>query len=493
MNFNSWQYLVYLPIVTIGYYLLPHKFRWIWLLLASYFFYFSWSYVFGGLIFLTTAVSYVFSLLIEKYQRRKKLFLILTLVICLGILLVFKYLQFSYDSVILLLNLFGLKLSSFDFHLILPVGISFYTFQTLSYVIDVYRGDFKAEHHFGYYALFISYFPQLVAGPIEKPQDLLPQLKSDHKFRKEDFLAGTRLLLLGYFRKCCIADICGIYVNNIFSQIEQANSLTILLGGLLFCFQMYGDFAGYSEIAMGSSKLLGINLTQNFNKPYTSLTYGEFFHRWHYSLNRWFTEYLYIPLGGNRKGKARKILNIFIVFALCGLWHGAKWTYVLWGLYAAFWISFENLFLKRILDFLSRHGIHTDSSGFLLFRHILILFLFIIAAIFFRAGTVQEAFLAIQILFTRFDNPVLMLNQTLSISKLSLLAIAYLGVSLVIMDRGYDFAYQSKEETFPNDKEKEKAVQKNTLIYLGFLLCILVLWIGLVSTDSSSSFAYFQF
>lgn len=493
MNFNSWQYLVYLPTVILGYYLLPHKFRWIWLLLASYFFYFSWSYVFGGLIFLTTAVSYGFSLLIERHPKKKKLFLVFTLIICLGILAVFKYLQFAYDSIILLLNLFGLKLSSFDFHLILPVGISFYTFQTLSYVIDVYRGDFKAEHHFGYYALFISYFPQLVAGPIEKPQDLLPQLKAEHHFCKEDLLSGTRLLLLGFFRKCCIADICGIFVDNIFNQIEQANSLTVLLGGLLFCFQMYGDFAGYSEIAMGSSKLLGINLTQNFNKPYTSLTYGEFFHRWHYSLNRWFTEYLYIPLGGNRKGKIRKIRNIFIVFALCGLWHGARWTYVLWGLYAAFWISFESLFLKKILDFLNRHKIPTDSCGFVLLRHILILFIFVIAAIFFRAINVREAFLALQILFTRFDNPVTMLNQALSISKLSVLTIAYLGCALFLMDRGYDFAYHKTNEIFKNSQEKERAIQKNALIYLGFLLCILICWIGLVSTDSSSSFAYFQF
>lgn len=493
MNFNSLAYLIYLPIVVGGYYLLPHRFRWIWLLVASYFFYFSWNLIFGGLIFVTTLVSYVFSRLIGKYPNHKKLFLVLTSVICLGILGVFKYLQFAFDSAVRVLNFFGMHLNDVDFHILLPVGISFYTFQTLSYVIDVYRGEYPCEHHFGYYALFISFFPQLVAGPIEKPGDLLPQLEMEHHFNREDFYAALRFLALGYFRKCCIADVCGIYVNSIFSDLNGANSFSILLAGLLFCFQMYGDFAGYSEIAMGSARLLGIRLTQNFRQPYTSLTYGEFFHRWHYSLNRWFTQYLYIPLGGNRKGKARKILNIFIVFTLCGLWHGARWTYVLWGLYAAFFISFETLFLEKILNFLRRHHVPVESSGFLLFRRILILLIFIIAAILFRSSTLNEAFLALRILFTRFDNPAIMIQKTFEIAQLSLAGLLSLGLFLLVMHLGYEFAYGEKKPVSPSvDWNFEKALP-SCLLYVCFFLCILVCYFGLVSSDSSSSFAYFQF
>lgn len=492
MNFNSLAYLIYLPIVVVLYYILPFRFRWIWLLLASYFFYFSYSIIFGSLIAITTFVSYFFSLMIEKYPKRKKLFLIFTITICLGILCVFKYLQFAFESVIKVLNLFGLELSSFDFNLLLPVGISFYTFQTLSYVIDVYRGDFKAECHLGYYALFISFFPQLVAGPIERPKDLLVQLKEEHRFNRDDFFAALRFLALGFFRKCCVADVLGIYVNNIFSSLKEANSFTILLAGLMFCFQMYGDFAGYSEIAMGSARLLGIKLTQNFDKPYSSLTYGEFFHRWHRSLNIWFTQYLYIPLGGSRKGKAKKIRNIFIVFTLCGLWHGARWTYVLWGLYAAIFITFEDLFLNNILNFLKSHHIDTKSSGFLLLRRILIFFIFSIAAILFRAKDVLEAFQALSILFTKFDNPINMIEKTFEISKLTVPLLASVLLFLFIMDKGYDFAYHN-ENLFDKESRNNRISYSGVLMYVAFFLCILVCYIGLEGSDASSAFAYFQF
>ena len=223
---------------------------------------------------------------------------------------------------------------------------SFYTFQTLSYVIDVYRGDFEAEKHFGYFALFVSFFPQLVAGPIERPGKLLPQLKEERKFRKEYFTEGMEFLLIGFFRKCVIADMCGVFVNHVFADLSQANALSVTLAALLFFVQIYCDFAGYSEIAMGSARLMGMSLSRNFNKPLLSASYTEFFRRWHITLNQWFTQYVYIPLGGNRKGKARKILNTLIVFALCGLWHGANWTFVLWGLVAGVAVSVETLLKK---------------------------------------------------------------------------------------------------------------------------------------------------
>lgn len=345
MNFNSIEFLIFLPVVLLLYWILPHRARWVLLLIASYYFYMSWNVELIFLILGTTLVSYVAAILIEKTDKKwlKRLYLIITLIVCLGVLFFFKYFNFVLSGVIAFLNLFSVNISPISLDIILPVGISFYTFQTLSYVIDVYRGDFKAEKHIGYYALFVSYFPQLVAGPIESAGNLLPQLKQKHKLNEEDIFSGLRIMLCGFFRKCVVADFLGIFVNKVFADIAGADSLSVFVAGALFCLQMYCDFAGYSEIAMGAARMMGVKLMVNFDRPYLSRSYTEFFRRWHISLNRWFTEYLYIPLGGNRKGKIRKILNTVIVFALCGLWHGADVTYILWGLYAAFFVSIESL------------------------------------------------------------------------------------------------------------------------------------------------------
>ena len=247
MNFNSGAFLLFLPLVVLLYWLLPHKLRWIWLLAASYFFYMYWSPWLVVLLLVTTLVSYGAALGMEKWPQRKKPLLWLTLIVCLGILAYFKYANFFLDTAY---RIFGK--SSPTLNILLPIGISFYTFQTLSYVIDVYRGDFKAERHLGYYALFVVYFPQLVAGPIENPRNLLPQLRAEHRANWDDFSAGIRLLLCGFFRKCVVADFCGIHVNAVFADIEHANALAIAGAGALFCIQMYCDFAGYSEIAQGS-------------------------------------------------------------------------------------------------------------------------------------------------------------------------------------------------------------------------------------------------
>ena len=356
MNFNSLHFLVFLPIVLCGYWLLPFRARWAWLLAASYYFYMSWNAELFFLILTTTVVSYLASIGIEKNPRFKKPLLILTLVVCLGILVYFKYTGFLMNSFYGLWNYFTGETRVFTLDILLPVGISFYTFQTLSYVIDVYRGEFPAERHFGYYALFVSYFPQLVAGPIESAKNLLPQLKKRHYANEADFMAGLRILLCGFFRKCVVADFCGIYVNRIFAQIREASALTIFFGGALFCIQMYCDFAGYSEIATGAARMMGIRLMRNFNRPYLSTSYAEFFRRWHISLNRWFTSYVYIPLGGSRYGKLRRMFNSTMVFFLCGLWHGANWTYVLWGLYAGFFVAVEGVLRKPFCSFCENIG-----------------------------------------------------------------------------------------------------------------------------------------
>lgn len=442
MNFNSLHFLIYLPVVLIVYWLLPQKARWVWLLAASYYFYMSWNAWLVFLIAGTTGVSYAAALLIERTQskRVKKFWLAATLVVCLGVLVFFKYFNFLLQSAIDFLNLFSMGIDSFALDILLPVGISFYTFQTLSYVIDVYRGDFRAEKHFGYYALFVSYFPQLVAGPIEKPGDLIPQLRAEHKLNGEDMAAGMRILLGGFFRKCVVADFCGIYVNNVFSRIGEADSLSILMAGGLFCIQMYCDFAGYSEIATGAARMMGVRLTKNFDRPYLSMSYTEFFRRWHISLNRWFTQYLYIPLGGSRKGKARKIVNVVIVFSLCGLWHGANWTYLLWGLYAAFFVGLESLFLPPFEAFAKRKGL-SENPAFRLLRRVVMFAVFIPAALLFRAQSLSEAWLAVSGIFTRFAS----LPAAFAFVGLDALTFAQIALSIVCMGMVWHFGRERQD------------------------------------------------
>ena len=244
--------------------------------------------------------------------------------------------------------------------------------------------------------MYVTYFPQLVAGPIENPADLLPQLTKEHFWNKSDFFAGVRIALCGFFRKCVVADVVGVYVSRVFAGADSANALAIFLAGALFCIQMYCDFAGYSEIAAGCARMMGVRLMRNFDRPYLSQSYTEFFRRWHISLNRWFTSYVYIPLGGNRKGKARKYLNTILVFALCGLWHGANWTYVLWGLYAAFWLCVESA-----LDVRHRFGPKWNCPAGRLVRRCVTFLIFIPAAILFRATDVAQAGTMLLGMFTR--------------------------------------------------------------------------------------------
>ena len=255
MSFNSLEFLVFLPVVVLLYWLLPHKARWILLLVASYIFYMSWNVWLIGLILITTVTAYVAGIGIDRSENKKtkKIWLVATLVVCLGLLVFFKYINFILESVVGVIRLFDVKQDELVLNIILPVGISFYTFQTLSYVIDVYRGDFKAERHFGYFALYVSYFPQLVAGPIERPQNLLPQLKERHNIDENDMLTGAKWLLSGFFRKCVVADFCGIFVDKVYADLGGANALAVFIASALFLIQIYNDFAGYSEIALGSA------------------------------------------------------------------------------------------------------------------------------------------------------------------------------------------------------------------------------------------------
>ena len=385
MLFNSWQYALFFPIVFALYWGLPHKFRVYLLLVASYYFYMSWNVKYVVLILFTTLVSYSAALMIyrSESQRMKRVILTLSLVSCLGVLFVFKYFNFFAGAVVDFLNMFALHLHPMTLKLLLPVGISFYTFQTLSYVIDVYRGSVKPERNFVVYALFVSYFPQLVAGPIERTNNLLPQIKARHDFNYEQATYGIKLMTWGFFKKLCIADVLAVYADKVFADVYSFEGFSLLLAVFFFTVQIYCDFSGYSDIARGCSKMLGIDLMENFRSPYFSASIREFWSRWHISLSTWFRDYVYIPLGGNRCGRFRHNVNLMITFMISGLWHGASWNFVVWGAVHGLAQVVENAFTRG-----KRQEVHGLMRGV----RVMVTSMFVMMAwVFFRAQSLSEA------------------------------------------------------------------------------------------------------
>ena len=391
MLFNSLAYAVFLPVVFILYWVLPHKFRWPLLLLASYYFYMSWNAAYVVLIGATTLVSYGCALLLEKTDnpKKKKGYVGVALFISLGILFVFKYYNFAAG---LLEGIHeAIRIPRLD--VLLPVGISFYTFQTLSYVIDVYRGQTKAEHNLGIYATFVSFFPQLVAGPIERSSNLLPQITSEKRFDYASATYGIRLILWGLYKKMVIADNLAVFVDRVFENVQNYQGYSFVLAAFFFSIQIYCDFSGYSDIARGSAKLLGIDLMENFKSPYFSSSIREFWSRWHISLSTWFRDYVYIPLGGNRKGRFRTILNNLITFLVSGLWHGANVTYIVWGGIHGVGQVAENL------AGLDRKG--REKSRLRKILGVPLVFIFVtLAWVFFRAKSLSDAVYVLTHLFT---------------------------------------------------------------------------------------------
>ena len=341
MLFNSIDFLIFFPIVLIIYFVIPDKIKYLWLLVASYYFYMCWNAKYALLILASTVITYVSGLLIEKIKQQeldedkqqvyKKWVVAFSFILNLGILFYFKYINFAFDTLAKVMRVVHVELNAPVFDIILPVGISFYTFQALSYTMDVYRDEIYAEKNFFRYALFVSFFPQLVAGPIERSKNLLKQLAVPKKFDFEVAREGFLLMLWGYFLKIVLADRIAIFVDTVYGDYVTYPGWYLIVASMLFAVQIYCDFAGYSIIAMGSAKILGIELMENFNAPYLSTSVAEFWRNWHISLTSWFKDYLYIPLGGSRKGKLRKYINKLIVFLVSGLWHGAQFSYVAWG------------------------------------------------------------------------------------------------------------------------------------------------------------------
>lgn len=501
MNFNSIEYLIFLPVVVILYWLLPHKGRWIVLLAASILFYMSWNAWLIVLIMVTTVTAYIAGIGIDRStnKKTKKAWLICALIICLGLLIFFKYINFFLESVVGVFRLFRTEQDNIVLNVILPIGISFYTFQTLSYVIDVYRGDYKVEKHFGYFALYIMYFPQLIAGPIERPQDLLPQLKEKHQINRSDFSTGLKWLLSGFFRKCVIADFCGIFVNKVYADLNSANALAVFVASALFLVQIYNDFAGYSEIAMGSARLMGIKLSRNFDKPFTSTSFTEFFRRWHITLNRWFTLYVYIPLGGNRKGTKRKIINTLIVFSLCGLWHGANWTFVLWGLVLGVIISIESLLHKPAIRLCELAKIDIEKPFFRLFRQLVCLLLFSIVIVLFRAQSLTDIGIGYRQMFIAWGfgkEYFASAMSALGVNTMQLLQIIVIFVAGIFIYQlaGREYSGEQACEACDLPAALIKKRQMTTVaIYIFGILAIASFWLALISTGDTSAFQYFQF
>ncbi len=392
MVFTSLQYLVFFIIVCLIYFLLNKKLRIYFLLIASYYFYMCWNVKYAFLMLFSTIITYLSGLLIKKFNKHKKIFVILSFTINLAILFIFKYYSFFADSINKIISLVHLNLPE-SLNLLLPVGISFYTFQALSYTMDVYRGDVEVETNFFRYALFVSFFPQLVAGPIEKSKDLLKQFKEDHKFSWENLNYGLLLIGIGVFYKLVIADRSAIIINSIYNNLNNFTSgggIYLLFATFLFAFQIYFDFNAYSLIARGSAKIMGYNLTRNFNVPYIATSVKDFWRRWHISLSSWFREYLYFPLGGNRKGFLRTQINLLIVFIVSGLWHGASWTFVIWGLLHGLYQVVANIFNKIKPKTKDKQNIIKT-----IIKVVIVFILVDFAWIFFRANNIKDAIFVI--------------------------------------------------------------------------------------------------
>ncbi len=397
MLFNSIGYLIFLPLVVILYYAIRPKWRWLLLLAASYFFYMSWKLEYIILIMASTGVDYWAGLKMSRLAKRKdrKKYLVLSIIVNLGILAGFKYFNFFSDNLNVLFGDLNLFYRLPELKVLLPVGISFYTFQTMSYSIDIYRGVTKPEKHLGRFALYVSFFPQLVAGPIERSRNLLPQIREEKTFRPEQIISGLKLILWGFFKKIVIADRLGIFVSTVYANPAENTGLVSILAIILFVFQLYCDFSGYTDIARGSARLMGYDLMVNFRRPMIAKSFKDFWDRWHISLTTWFRDYLYFSLPDKYHGKIRMWrlqLNILITFMLMGFWHGANWTFLLFGFLSGLILVAEDLTTKSRMRFFEYTGLNNVPRLRNFLGWWVTMFFLLIIGVFFRSPGISDAF-----------------------------------------------------------------------------------------------------
>ncbi len=494
MLFNSVSFIVFFPIVVLLYFVIPKKIRYIWLLAASYFFYMCWNAKYAVLLLYSTAVTYASGLLIDRCDAKgwregmKKVFVALSFGMNLSLLFLFKYFNFAVDNINVILSRWNIRALDPGFDLLLPVGISFYIFQALSYTMDVYRKEIYVEKNFLKYALFVSFFPQLVAGPIERSKNLLKQIGSGHCFSYENFRRGLLIMLWGYFQKIVIADRIGLLVDTVYNNVGQYEGGYFLLASVLFAIQIYCDFSGYSLIAVGAAKVMGFQLMENFDCPYMAASVAEFWRRWHISLTSWFRDYLYIPLGGNRKGTARKYLNIMIVFLASGLWHGAQWTYVIWG-------GLNGLFqvIGSLLTPLRQKAgkilrVKEDSFGHKILAIFATFILVDFTWIFFRAGSMHDALYMIKSIFTVY-NPWIFVDDSiynLGLGQKQFHLLIFCLLILLVAD------WMKYKKINILDKLLEQEIWFRWPVYIVGILFVLVFGIWGNAYDAQA-FVYFQF
>jgi D-alanyl-lipoteichoic acid acyltransferase DltB (MBOAT superfamily) len=481
MLFNSLQFAVFFPVVTVTYFLLPHRHRW-WLLLgASIYFYMVFVPAYIVILGTTIVIDYFAGIWIEKAgnPKQRKNYLLLSLAANILILAFFKYFNFLNGNLLVLAGFIGWNYPIQNLNIILPVGLSFHTFQAMSYTIEVYRGHQKAEHHFGMYALYVMFYPQLVAGPIERPQNILHQLHEEHTFEYQRTADGLKLMAWGLFKKVVIADrlapMVGLYYNNPVS----ASGLQLAFATACFAIQIFCDFSGYSDMAIGAAKIMGINLMENFRRPYAARSVAEFWSRWHISLSTWFRDYVYIPLGGNRVSQTRWAMNIMIVFLLSGLWHGASWTFVIWGaLHGAFMvgealvkkIKFSNVNFPLWLSTPIQKGVTLWLVG--------------MAWVFFRASTFEDARLITSKIITGFPSTQEVVNFTLAQAR------DFSFIITLLMMVAMSFVHYLQEKGVFLERLHRTPYAMRVFMYAGLVASILIF--GRLYTEPVD-FIYFQF
>lgn len=473
MLFNSSEFLIFLIVVFFSYWFVFNKnirTQNFFLLVSSYIFYSWWDIRFLSLIIMSTIIDFTIGINIPKCNSHKKARLLLWTSISLNLIILgfFKYYNFFIDSWINLLELLGYRIKNlWTLKIVLPVGISFYTFQTMSYTIDIYKKKLKPTNDFISFATFVSFFPQLVAGPIERATNLLPQVLKCRNFKFQKGIEGLRLIAWGLFKKVVIADSLAPIVNNIFGNYDQFHGGTLCLGAIYFAFQIYCDFSGYSDIAIGTSKLFGFELMSNFRSPYFSRNVGEFWRKWHISLSSWFRDYLYIPLGGSRQGNLTSIMNIFIIFIISGLWHGANWTFILWGLFHS--ILFIPLFIYKVnRKYINsvvgeKWGMPSISE---IFKVSITFSLVTVGWVFFRSETITDSFNYLKIMFFDFS-PIFLYKK---------------GMLYVVTLLIFDYLFREKERL-------DFSFFGNIEIILLSVIIFFVIWFH----NQSSEFIYFQF
>jgi alginate O-acetyltransferase complex protein AlgI len=483
MLFNSLHFVLFFLIVTPIYFWLPHIHRWKWLLAASCYFYMIFLPIYILILGFTIVIDYYAGIYIEKsVGSQRKQYLIISLIANIGVLAIFKYYNFLNENLQLFLNTVGIDIKTPILTILLPVGLSFHTFQAMSYTIEVYRGNQKAEKNFGIYALYVMFYPQLVAGPIERPQNILHQFYKKQTFEYQRVADGLKQMTWGFFKKIVVADRVGIFVNAVYDSPFQYQGFPLIVATILFSIQIYCDFSGYSDIAIGAAKVMGFDLMKNFDRPYFSASISEFWKRWHISLSTWFRDYLYISLGGNRVVKWRWYYNLFITFLLSGLWHGADWTYVTWGalngvylILEAFTLSFRQKFFEFV---------KLKNTIFLRVFSIAVTYsLICIAWIFFRAHDFPSAVYILQNIPVNLKES----SKTLLSANFGLDLYGYvLAILSIFILFSVEFI-QGKYSIYIWVKNRPKAIRYG----LYSLLILTILFIG--SFDSNQQFIYFQF